>query len=209
MAFSGWPAEALEFYEGLEADNSKTYWTAHKAVYDSHVLGPGRELLEELAIEFGEPRIFRPYRDLRFSSNKTPYKTNFGGMLGRTCYLQFSANGLSAGNGVYQMDPEQLARFRAAVDHDIAGQELTEIAGKLEAEEIQVLGTGTLKTAPRGFDADHPRIALLRHKGLYAWRDWPVAPWLESAQVKDEVLSFYRTTSGFSSWLTQHVTGLT
>jgi uncharacterized protein (DUF2461 family) len=72
MAFSGWPEEALDFYDGLTADNTKTYWTGHKAVYQAVVLGPMTELTEELAAEFGEPKLFRPYRDVRFSADKTP-----------------------------------------------------------------------------------------------------------------------------------------
>src|SRR5215216_5014379 len=75
MAFRGWPAEAIEFYEGLEADNSKTYWQQNKVVYEELVRGPMDELLAELAPQYGEGRIFRPYRDVRFSKDKSPYKT--------------------------------------------------------------------------------------------------------------------------------------
>jgi uncharacterized protein (DUF2461 family) len=82
MTFQGWPEEALEFYEGLEADNTKTYWTANKAIYDAKVLGPMTELLDELGPDFGETRMFRPYRDVRFSKDKTPYKTHIGGVIG-------------------------------------------------------------------------------------------------------------------------------
>ena len=71
MAFEGWPAEALEFYEGLQADNSRTYWTRHKPVYDQQVLGPMADLVAELAPEFGDAKIFRPYRDVRFSKDKS------------------------------------------------------------------------------------------------------------------------------------------
>ncbi len=78
MAFSGWAEEALDFYEGLEADNTKTYWTRQKAVYEDKVLRPMMELLDELGPEFGESKIFRPYRDVRFSKDKTPYKTHMG-----------------------------------------------------------------------------------------------------------------------------------
>ena len=78
MPFEGWPEEALEFYEGLAADNSKAYWTEHKAVYEDKVLRPMTELVEELAAEFGEAKIFRPYRDVRFSPDKSPYKTHIG-----------------------------------------------------------------------------------------------------------------------------------
>jgi uncharacterized protein (DUF2461 family) len=100
MSFSGWPEEALDFYDGLAADNSKTYWTMHKPVYDAAVLRPMTELVEELAPEFGEAKIFRPYRDVRFSKDKTPYKTHIGAMVGRG-YVQFSAQGLAAGDGMY------------------------------------------------------------------------------------------------------------
>ncbi len=68
--FRGWPAEALEFYEGLEADNSKAYWTAHKDVYETVVLSPMKAILAELApeFEFGDGKVFRPNRDVRFNA---------------------------------------------------------------------------------------------------------------------------------------------
>ena len=97
MTFSGWPAVALEFYEGLEADNSKTYWTAHKAVYEAGVLAPMDELLAELEDEFGEAKVFRPNRDIRFSADKSPYKTAIGATLSAGGYVQLSADGLAAG----------------------------------------------------------------------------------------------------------------
>src|SRR5204863_1827323 len=75
VAFRGWPTEALEFYEGLEADNSRTYWLDHKETYDKQVYGPMADLLAELEPEFGPGRIFRPNRDVRFSADKSPYKT--------------------------------------------------------------------------------------------------------------------------------------
>jgi hypothetical protein len=111
MTFAGWPAEALEFYEGLAADNTKTYWTRHKAEYEEHVLRPMTELLEELAPEFGDPKIFRPYRDVRFSKDKTPYKTHIGALVGRG-YIQLSAAGLAVGSGMYHLDAGQLDRYR-------------------------------------------------------------------------------------------------
>ncbi len=113
MAFSGWPEEALDFYDGLAADNTKTYWAKHKAVYTDQILAPMTELTEELAAEFGEPKIFRPYRDIRFSKDKTPYKTHIGAVIGEVGYVQLSAEGLGAGAGMWEMNPEQLARYRA------------------------------------------------------------------------------------------------
>src|SRR5215467_10426872 len=107
MSFSGWPAEALEFYEGLQAENTKAYWTRHKAVYDEQVLRPMTELTEELSAEFGQVKIFRPYRDVRFSKDKTPYKTHIGALIG-SGYIQLSAAGLAVGNGMYHLAPDQL-----------------------------------------------------------------------------------------------------
>ncbi len=105
MAFSGWPEEALDFYDGLAADNTKTYWTANKAVYEDKILRPMTDLTEELAAEFGEPKIFRPYRDVRFSPDKTPYKTHIGAVVGGSGYVQLSAEGLGAGAGMWEMNP--------------------------------------------------------------------------------------------------------
>jgi uncharacterized protein (TIGR02453 family) len=204
MAFSGWPEEALDFYDGLAADNTKTYWTEHKAVYTAKVLDPMTELTEELAAEFGEPKIFRPYRDVRFSADKTPYKTHIGAVVGGTGYVQLSAEGLAAGAGMWQLSPEQLARYRAAVAHERLGAELEEIIAAIEKAGITVHGHGVLKSAPRGYPPDHPRIGLLRYKGLTAWRQWPVEPWLETASAKDRLVSFFRTSLPLASWLNTH-----
>ena len=101
MAFQGWPDAALGFFEGLERDNSKAYWTAHRAVYDESVLGPMTELTDELAADFGPARILRPYRDIRFSKDKTLYRTEIGAMVG-SAYVRLSSDGLAAEQHVGQ-----------------------------------------------------------------------------------------------------------
>jgi uncharacterized protein (TIGR02453 family) len=205
MAFSGWADEALAFYEGLEADNSKSYWTGHKAVYDSAVLGPMTDLIEELAAELGgETKIFRPYRDIRFSQDKTPYKTHIGATIGGNSYVQFSADGLGTGAGMWHLEADQLARYRAAVAADASGAPLTEIIAAIEKEGHEVHGHDSLKSAPRGYPADHPRIALLRHKGLTSWRHWTPGPWLSTAEARDRVLDFQRASAPLVDWLRDH-----
>ena len=205
MSFSGWPEDALEFYDGLAADNSKSYWSEHKAIYEQMVLLPMTELTEELAAEFGEPKIFRPYRDVRFSADKSPYKTHIGAVIGGTGYVQLSAEGLGAGAGMWQMAPEHLERYRAAVVSDGPGTELEQVIALIEKADVTVHGHGALKSAPRGYPADHPRIALLRYKGLTAWQQWPVEPWLETAAAKERLVSFFRTVQPLCSWLTTYV----
>jgi len=142
MAFSGWPEEALDFYDGLAADNSKSYWTEHKAVYEEKILRPMTELTEELAAEFGEPKIFRPYRDIRFSQDKTPYKTHIGATIGGSCYVQLSVEGLGAGAGMWEMNPEQLARYRDAVAADLLARLGALSRGDLRLELPIVYATG-------------------------------------------------------------------
>jgi uncharacterized protein (TIGR02453 family) len=204
MSFYGWPAEALDFYEGLEADNSKAYWTAHKAIYDQKVLGPMSELVEELAPEFGESKIFRPYRDVRFSADKSPYKTNIGAVVGGG-YIQLSADGLAAGSGMYVMAPDQLDRYRQAVVRDEAGRELERVISGIERHGIAVHGRDVLKTAPRGYPADHPRIGLLRYKGVVAWQEWTVEPWLGTAAAKERVVAFLAASRPLCGWLDANV----
>ena len=183
MAFRGWPIEAVEFYEGLEADNSKVYWQEHKAVYERQVKAPMEELLAELADEFGEGKLFRPYRDVRFSADKTPYKTTCAATLG-SGYVAFSADGLSVGSGLYMPEPAALTRFRAAVDADDTGAELAAIVADLHRAGYQTMAHEVLKTAPRGFPKDHPRIELLRHKGIAMMKSWPVGAWLGTRKAK-------------------------
>jgi len=205
MAFTGWPAEAVEFYEGLAADNTKAYWTAHKPVYDAMVHAPMAELLGELEAEFGAGRIARPYRDVRFRADKSPYKTAIYATLEAGGYVSFSANGLTAALGYYMMAPDQLDRYRRAVAADAPGAALAGIVAGLTAGQIRVDGTQNLKSAPRGYPADHPRIDLLRHKGLIAWRDWPAGAWLGTAKAKVRVVDFLRTAAPLQDWLDEHV----
>src|SRR4051794_1704721 len=205
MAFRGWPAEAIEFYEGLEADNTRAYWQDHKKEYEELVKGPMVELLAELADEFGAGKIFRPFRDVRFSRDKAPYKTAIGATLERGGYVQFSAHGLAAGSGYYVMMPDQLERYRQAVDDDKSGLELVGLVTTLRKAKVDVAAHDTLKTAPKGYPKDHPRIDLLRHKGLIAWRQWPVAAWMGTAKAKQRVVEFLEAAGPLCAWLDTNV----
>ena len=163
------------------------------------------ELLADLAPEFGPSKVFRPYRDLRFSPDKSPYKTAMGAMLADGGYVQLSAAGLAAGSGMYQMAPDQLERYRRAVADDATGEGLRGVIAAVEEHGITVSGHDSLKSAPRGYPKDHPRADLLRHKGLTTWRDWPVEPWLGTAAARDELAGFFRASRPLCDWLDAHV----
>jgi uncharacterized protein (TIGR02453 family) len=201
MAFKGWPAEAIEFFEGLEADNSKVYWQDHKAVYHTKVRGPMDELLAEL----GGGKVFRPNRDVRFSADKSPYKTNIGAMIGDVAYVQLSADGLGVGRGMYMMAADQLDRYRKAVADDGTGRELVAVVAALRKAKIDVNGHDSLKTAPKGYPKDHPRVDLLRHKGLIAWQNWPPAPWMGTKAAKTKIVQFIDAAAPLDTWLTINV----
>jgi uncharacterized protein (TIGR02453 family) len=204
MTFQGWPEEALDFYDGLEADNSRTYWLAHKHVYETCVLQPMTELLDELGPQHGEGKIFRPYRDVRFSKDKSPYKTAIGAVVGDG-YIQLSARGLGVGSGMWHMESDQLERYRRAVAADHSGAELESVVAGVRAHKIDVHGHDVLKSAPRGYPADHPRIEWLRCKGLTAWQEWPVQAWLGTPGAKKRITDFLAATAPLNGWLDKHV----
>jgi uncharacterized protein (TIGR02453 family) len=209
MAFHGFPPEAITFYEGLEADNSKSYWIAKKDIYERAVKEPMEALCADLDHEFGPLRMFRPYRDVRFSKDKTPYKTAAAAagesQGGAVYYVQLSSNGLFVGSGCYHMAADQLARYRAAVDDDRSGAEIERISADLEKAGFDMAAHDELKTAPRGYVKDHPRIALLKRKGLVAGKAWSVAKWLHSAQAGTRVKEAWQACEPLNAWLAAHV----
>ncbi|GAA1217994.1 DUF2461 domain-containing protein [Kitasatospora nipponensis] len=205
MTFEGWQDEALEFYERLEIDNSKTFWAEHKELYERAVREPMAQLLDRLEPEFGPGKIFRPHRDVRFSADKAPYKTHCGAHLAAGGYIQLSADGLACGNGMYQLAADQLERYRRAVAEDVTGAELERVIATVTGAGPVVSGRDPLKTAPRGYPKDHPRIALLRNKGLVAWQEWEPADWLGTARAYQRVATFLRASQPLKDWLDGHV----
>jgi uncharacterized protein (TIGR02453 family) len=205
MAFRGWKAEALEFFEALEEENSKAFWQRNKATYESLVRAPMEELLAELAPAWGEGRIFRPYRDVRFSKDKSPYKTNIGARVGDSGYVQLDGRGLGAGSGMWEMATDQLERYRQAVAADRSGRKLLDVVSEAKRAGLDITGRDVLKTAPRGYPKDHPRIDLLRYKGLIAWREWPAGAWLGTAKAKDRVVEFLTASEPMNDWLRKAV----
>jgi uncharacterized protein (TIGR02453 family) len=161
-------------------------------------------LVEELAPEFGEPRIFRPYRDVRFSKDKSPYKTNIAAVIGDG-YITLSAEGLGAGSGMWRMARDQLEAYRRAVADDKTGEELERVISAMERQGVAVHGHEVLKTTPRGHPADHPRVGLLRYKGVTAWQQWPVEPWLGTPAARDRVAGFLSASRPLGQWLEENV----
>ncbi|WP_125568357.1 DUF2461 domain-containing protein [Nocardioides baekrokdamisoli] len=204
MTFSGIPIAALDFYDDLEQDNTKTFWEAHKHVYQESVLEPMKALTGALAEEFGSAKIFRPYRDVRFAKDKTPYKTAQGAFVGVApetgFYVQISAAGVRTGAGSYHLEPTRLAHFRADVANELRGPELERILAELGAYEI---GGETLKTTPKGYDKEHPRLELLRHKSLTAGRNLGFEAVIHTPELLDVVRADWQSLTPLVEWLSR------
>jgi uncharacterized protein (TIGR02453 family) len=207
-AFSGFGPACFVFYEGLERDNSKAYWTANKKTYDEHIRDPMRALLDDLEPEFGAGKVFRPNRDIRFSADKSPYKTYQGAITGPApgigFYVQVDANGLMVGGGFHAHSSAQVDRYRAAIDADSTGDELAAIVEKLAGSGYSTEGE-RLKTRPRGVAADHPRIELLRHKSLMQLKVYERPDWLTTAAGLDEVRTSWRQLVPLNDWIVANV----
>lgn len=205
MTFEGIPAAALDFYEDLENDNSKAFWTEHKHVYDEAVKAPMQALATELAKKWGEFKMFRPYRDVRFSKDKTPYKTHQGVWFGETSvYFHVSAAGLWLAGGYWQSSTPQVQRLRRAVDDDVAGPLLEQAVAGVTRKGWQINGE-RLSRVPSGFDRDHPRGELLKHKTLTAGRDLGFPDWLHTPAARTEIAKQWRALAPLTAWLDTHV----
>lgn len=202
--FAGFPIAGPDFYEDLEADNSRIFWTANKQIYEEFVKRPMTALITDLEPDFGPAKIFRPYRDVRFAKDKSPYKTHQGAVVhtapGVGWYVQIGAPGLFVAGGLYAAAPEQLSRLRTTLDDDVRGAELESIVDKLVAAGY-TLGGDKLKTRPKGYPIDHPRIDLLRHKSLVMSREFGTPDWLETPRAATEIRRSWETLRPIVEWL--------
>jgi uncharacterized protein (TIGR02453 family) len=202
--FNGFPREALRFYAALERDNTKGFWQANKATYETACKQPMEALLAELEDEFGASRLHRPYRDIRFSRDKSPYTTNCSAMVGSGGYVALTSTGLFIGGGRHDFDPPALERYRSAVASDQAGTELVRIVAALRKKGCDVNGEA-LRTAPRGYPADHPRIELLRLKQVHAGRQFEAAEWLHTRAALQRIKAVLRDIKPLVTWLEVNV----
>jgi uncharacterized protein (TIGR02453 family) len=165
-------------------------------------------LCDRLA-EYGPFHLYRPYNDMRFARGRPPYKTHLGAYTqerhGAGYYVQLSGEGMMAAAGYYGMAKDQLERFRAAVDDPALGDEVAGLTAELTGAGFELGAMETLKTAPRGFPKDHPRIDLLRRKGLMTWRSWPAARWMHGPQVVDRVRGVFEAAAPLCAWLDHHI----
>lgn len=204
-SFTGIPVAALDFYDDLEQDNTKAFWDSHKDVYLHSVKQPMLAAADSLEDEFGEGKLFRPNRDVRFSRDKSPYKTHQGLYVATAeatgYYLQVSAAGVMVGVGFYDAKPDRLARIRAAIDGP-HGPALEKVIARLR-DQGWTVGGDTVATAPRGYAKDHPRIELLRHKTLSVSKQYGFDPFVHTPELLDHVSRDWRAGTPLLQWLSR------
>lgn len=176
MAFSGFTTQATKFFDGLADNNNRAYFTENRETYDRVIRQPLEDLLGQVQEKYGDGRVMRPNRDVRFSKDKSPYKTNaslWAGEVGGV-YLSVSAKGIDVGGGLYEPSRDQLTRARQAIaDQPRAAAELEKIRESLVDAGFEFAGP-FLSTAPRGYDKDHRHIELLRLKHYAALTTLPI-----------------------------------
>jgi uncharacterized protein (TIGR02453 family) len=208
---SGFGPAATQLFEDLEDQNTREFWLAHKAVFEREVREPMAALLDSLPEKYQPFKVFRMNRDIRFSADKSPYKTTHGaahGLPGAVHYLHLDASGFMVACGSYMMPPDELERYRQAVAEDSSGEELSEILAALRRRRSLRLGPGgaePLKTAPRGFPRDHPRGDLLRQKGVIAMRTRPGSELQNGTKLRSFVVETFEMCADLTDWLKRYV----
>ena len=218
--FAGMPDEGLAFLEDLEERNTKEFFDAHKAVFREQVQAPFAALVEAAAARLrrdvpgaGTPKLFRIYRDLRFSKDKTPYKTSMsasvpsrdppsgdGAGVATGFYVNVGPAGLYAASGLYHADRADLLRVRAAIAEDSSGKELEAIFAEAAGKGLEPW-LDPLQRMPKPWPADHPRAHLLKARSLVLNRQHERAGWLQTAELLDHLLADWKAMIPFNRWL--------
>jgi uncharacterized protein (TIGR02453 family) len=209
--FDGFGPDVPEWFRGLEADNSREYFTARRDFFEGSIRGQMEALLTELSEKFGgEVKMFRQNRDIRFSPDKSPYKTHTYGVIygseiaAQGLYAAISAHGLVAGSGYHVMARDQLERYREAIADDAHGPELAKLIARVHKAGLDVWGE-SLATAPRGYPKDHERIELLRRKSLSLGATLDANRGIGRADGLKFVTKTWRAAAPVTGWLDEWV----
>lgn len=205
--FTGFPPAAIAFLEDLEAHNDRDWFKANRDRYDDHLVAPALALGRDLA-RFGPVRLFRPYNDTRFHP-RPPVKEHigipFGFEGGIGCYVELSLDGLLVAAGVYRTERDQVARLREAVADDRTGPALVRALGKARRAGLEPQDPDLVRV-PRGYDADHPRAPLLRHRRLVVGhREATLPDWLHTAEAGERIGAWLDAAAPTVRWLREHV----
>ncbi|HTY24753.1 MAG TPA: DUF2461 domain-containing protein [Desulfomonilaceae bacterium] len=227
--FNGFPIECVNYYAELSKNNNKTWFANHKSDFDTYVMTPARDFvfemgkrLESIAPKIvADPRvnksIFRPYRDTRFSKNKTPYKNHLGIFFWEgtrpkmECpgfYFHLEPPYLMLGNGIHCFPKSLLEHFRNSVVDPKLGPVLDEAAKTVTAKGDYTIGGKYYKKTPRGYDPQHRNAAFLLYNGLYAMAIGEIPPEFYSKEIVDFCFERFRDMLPVHRWLMDMINSL-
>ena len=199
--FTGFGAGLVAFYEALERNNSRAWFAENKGRYESEVLRPLQALARAVEPTYGAAKIFRPYRDVRFSSDKRPIKEQAAMWLdrgdGTGYYLQVSADGLLLGGGMHQPPKPTLAAFRARVDSEAGVKQIRRILSAAQRHSVLLSEDFRLATVPRGYPKDHPSADLLGLTSLILVRHFPPGAWMSTKAATAKITD---TWNAMTAW---------
>lgn len=220
--FNGFPKECLTFYRGLARNNSKQWFEQHRNEFDEQVLGPARQFVEAMGDAFArlspgihaDPRtdksIFRIYRDVRFSKDKRPFKTNLaiwfweGSGKRMECsgyYFHLDPGALMLGTGIYMFPKQMLKEYRDSVVHPKYGPELGRAVRSILKKGPYSLGGEFYKKVPRGYPGDQANAEFLLYNGLWAGMEVKVPGEVFSSALVEYCYKRYKDMSPLHEWL--------
>lgn len=201
-----WPPEALDFLRELEENNDRQWFKANRERYERSLLAPARELAERLG-HLGQPHFFRPYNNLRFRPGpplKEHVAVAIGYGTGGAFYFELSLDGLFVGAGLHHPAPDQLERFRAAIDDSRRAAGFERAVAASEQAGLS-LTEPELKRAPRGYPNNHPRVNRLRLKSITVSHRHPLEPWLHQPRCDQLVGTELEAATPLVRWLAETV----
>ena len=211
---AGWHfgPETVQFLNDLKTNNNKEWFAENKPRFVADYKEPAeffKNIMQhQLEDTFGESynaKIFRIYRDLRFSKDKTPYNSHMhisfvpSGLKSLAWYFGLQADSVALGTGVFGFEKDKLNIFREAIIGK-KGDDLAAILSELQKTGIRI-GKPDLKKTPRGFDSDHPNADLLRYKGITIWRDFPDTTAATSGDLVTLCTDTYEHMKPFFDWI--------
>jgi uncharacterized protein (TIGR02453 family) len=221
-SFTGFPMEAVSFFQQLKLNNNKTWFETHKADYQNYVMEPAQAFIEDMGGKLAklspgihaEPRvnrsIFRIYRDVRFSKDKTPYKTHLALWMWQGQGAKFESSGyyfhleppnILLGVGIHTFSKELLKAYRESVVDPESGPALVKAITTVSIERGYDLGGKHYKRVPRGFDHEHEYAEFLLFNGLTAGYEVPIPDEFYSAALLDYCYQKYAEMYPIQHWL--------
>ncbi|MBL8922004.1 MAG: DUF2461 domain-containing protein [Myxococcaceae bacterium] len=216
--FTGFPTGGVDFFRVLSVKQDREWFHQHRADYQQLWEAPMRAFLAEvqagLARQFPEakktePKVFRIYRDTRFSKDKSPFKTSIsgliplyrGGMMERVgLYFELGPSPFVA-CGRWLMEPPVLKRFRRAVADERTGSPFVKAVATAVARGFAVESHEQLARVPKGWPKDHPRGELLRQKGFALTFPTPAFAEIESPRLVRWSLDHVKAIAPVMKWV--------